>query len=59
MLRSAPALLAVALLLAIPAVFLLVWSLLLLSPAFAISLFVLGVRLVSDGLRADPARDAY
>ena len=33
--------------------------LLLLSPAFAISLFVLGVRLVSDGLRADPARDAY
>lgn len=32
---------------------------LLLSPAFAISLFVLGVRLVSDGLRADPSRETY
>ena len=31
--------------------------LLLLSPAFAISLFVLGIRLTSDGLRQDPARD--
>ena len=32
---------------------------LLLSPAFAISLFVLGVRLTSDGLRQDPARDTF
>ena len=33
--------------------------LLVLSPAFAISLFVLGVRLLSDGLREDPAREAF